>query len=398
MLNDQSFDAPVIYIVSESPRLEMLQARLRQSGTRPVPVRGNYLPPDSAPALIDLSTREIPIEPGDTRLIVTLGRADQSLAHSDIHLTDVSELSTLAARISIRQREKQRRREIDLRSQTLAEFGVERANSSAQADARLLWLGHDAPFLNVLRKSLKESDINFVAAISCLTAEDYLESGRFRVVALCPSQPDDEACKLLATVKQLPLAQPPKVLLLLRREVSVRLNDDLIGKADQIIDVGADLESVAERLRIACIDHTETASSGRASLSTLARDATSGLASRAYLDTHLQAQMDQADQSATPLSVISIDLKSEDDVRAVAHKINALLRDTDLAARLDMNHICVTLPDTPYRGAIVLARRIEQSMERTVAWRVIEKRQFHTLTSLLGGLTARSSSSLERRA
>ena len=296
MLNDQSFDAPVIYIVSESPRLEMLQARLRQSGTRPVPVRGNYLPPDSAPALIDLSTREIPIEPGDTRLIVTLGR----------------------------QREKQRRREIDLRSQTLAEFGVERASSSTQADARLLWLGHDAPFLNVLRKSLKDSDISFVAAISCLTAEDYLESGRFRVVALCPSQPNDEACKLLATVKQLPLAQPPKVLLLLRREVSVQLDNDLIGKADQIIDVGADLESVAERLRAACADRTETTSAGPAILSTLAHDATSGLASRAYLDTHLQAQMDQADQSATPLSVISIDLKSEDDVRAVAHKINAL--------------------------------------------------------------------------
>ena len=398
MLNDQSFDAPVIHVVSESPRLEMLQARLRQSGTRPVPVRGNYLPPDAAPALIDLSTREIPIEPGDTRLIITLGRADQSLAHSDIHLTDVSELSTLAARISIRQREKQRRREIDLRSQTLAELGIERSNTGTRADARLLWLGHDAPFLNVLKKSLKDSKINFVAAISCLTAEDYLESGRFRVLALCPSQPGDEACKLLARIKQLPLAEPPKTLLLLRREVSIQLDHDLIEKADQIIDVGADLEAVAERLRLACTDHIEHAGVKTAGLTTLARDATSGLASRAYLETHLQAQMDQADQSATPLSVISIDLKNDDDVRDVAHRINALLRDTDLAARLDMNHICVTLPDTPYRGAVVLARRIEQSMERSVAWRVIEKRQFHTLTSLLGGLTARSGFSTERRA
>jgi hypothetical protein len=37
-------------------------------------------------------------------------------------------------------------------------------------------------------------------------------------------------------------------------------------------------------------------------------------------------------------------------------------------------------------------------MARSVAWRVIEKRQFHTLKSLLGGLTARSGFSAERRA
>jgi len=74
------------------------------------------------------------------------------------------------------------------------------------------------------------------------------------------------------------------------------------------------------------------------------------------------------------------------------------LRDTDLAARLDLHHICVTLPDTPYRGGVVLARRIEESLERSVAWRVIERRQFHTLKSLLGGLTARSGLFTERSA
>ena len=397
MFNDQSFDAQVIHVVSESPRLEMLQARLRQSGIRPVPVRGNYLPPDTAPALIDLATREMVVDPGDPRLIVTLGRGERPSIHCDIHLTDVTELSTLAARISIRQRETQRRREIDLRTQTLAEFGVERPREREQGQARLLWLGHDAPFLNAIKTSLKESKINLVAAISCLTAEDYLESGRFKVLALCPAEAGDEACKLLSRIKQIPLAHPPQTLLLLRREVSVKLDQALIEKADQIIDVSNDLDVVAARLKRACVD-LNMAVSPKQGLSSVARDATSGLASRAYLETHLQAQMDQADQMAMPLSVISIDLKNDEDVRDIAYKIKALLRDTDLAARLDMNHICVTLPDTPYRGAVVLARRIEESMERSVAWRVIEKRQFHTLKSLLGGLTARSGFSTERRA
>ena len=66
MYNEQSFDAPVIHVVSESPRLEMLQARLRQAGIRPVPVRGSYLPPDSAPAFIDLLTRDFEFDlPGN---------------------------------------------------------------------------------------------------------------------------------------------------------------------------------------------------------------------------------------------------------------------------------------------------------------------------------------------
>ncbi|GAB5453899.1 MAG: hypothetical protein Hens2KO_01280 [Henriciella sp.] len=397
MFNDQSFDAPIIHVVSESPRLEMLQARLRQSGVRPVPVRGSYLPPDTAPALIDLSTRDMAVEPGDQRLIVTLGKDESSPAQGDIHLTDVAELSTLAARISIRQREKQRRREIELRSQTLAEFGVARPRARPQGKARLLWLGNDAPFLNAIKSSLKENDISLVAAISCLTAEDYLESGRFKTIALCPSHANDEACKLLARIKQIPLALPPQTLLLLRRDVSIQLDQKLIEQADQIIDVSGDLDAVAARLKHTCAELNMTVST-REGLTSTTRDATSGLVSRAYLETHLQAQMDQADQMATPISVISIDLKGDDDVRAVALKIKALLRDTDLAARLDMNHICVSLPDTPYRGAVVLARRIEEAMERSVAWRVIEKRQFHTLKSLLGGLTARSGFASERRA
>ncbi|MEM9842774.1 MAG: hypothetical protein AAF767_08995, partial [Pseudomonadota bacterium] len=69
MIADQNFDAPVIHVVSESPRLEMLQTRLRQAGIRPVPVRGSYLPPDSAPALIDLVTRDFEVSANDQRLV-----------------------------------------------------------------------------------------------------------------------------------------------------------------------------------------------------------------------------------------------------------------------------------------------------------------------------------------
>ena len=110
MFNEQSFDAPVMHVVSESPRLEMLQARLRQAGIRPVPVRGNYLPPDSAPALIDLLTRDIQIQPDDSRVLVTIGKQLDAPNKSEIHLNDVAQIATLPARLAIRQREHLRRR------------------------------------------------------------------------------------------------------------------------------------------------------------------------------------------------------------------------------------------------------------------------------------------------
>lgn len=395
MLNEQSFDAPVIHVVSESPRLEMLQARLRQAGIRPVPARGSYLPPDSAPVFVDLLTRRLEIPNDDLRLVITLGRDAQAEDRSNIHLTDIAQIASLSARISIRQREQQRRREIKLRARTLSHFGADKPPRQSVQRERLLWLGNDAPFLNALKSTLSDGDISLVAAISSLTAEDYLESGRFKTLALCPSHPNDEAAKLLARVKSLPLVRAPQVVLLIRPVLSAEMDREALTQADQILDLTEDFDVVASRLR-ALSEAPNLDEADPYELSSPAQDAATGLVSRDYLEKHLEAQFDQADQLAQPLSVISIDIKDDEDPKLVAKKIKALLRDTDLAARLDAAHICVTLPDTAYRGGVVLARRIEESLNRSVNWRVIERRQFHTLKSLLGGLTARSGLSSQR--
>jgi PleD family two-component response regulator len=395
MLNEQSFDAPVIHVVSESPRLEMLQSRLRQAGIRPVPARGSYLPPDSAPVFIDLITRAIDLPNDDLRMVITLGRETKANDRSNIHLTDIAQIASLPARISIRQREQQRRREIKLRARTLSYFDSEKPPRQAVQRERLLWLGNDAPFLNALKSTLNDGDISLVAAISSLTAEDYLESGRFKTLALCPTTPDDEAAKLLARIKRLPLVRAPQVVLLIRPELSAKMDREALTQADQILDLTEDFDVVATRLR-ALSEAPELCDPNPLEIASTAQDMATGLVSRDYLEKHLQGQIEQADQWAQPLSVISIELKDDDDPKFVARKIKALLRDTDLAARLDPKHICITLPDTAYRGGVVLARRIEEALERSVNWRVIERRQFHTLKSLLGGLTARSGLSSQR--
>lgn len=397
MLNDQRFDAPVIHVVSESPRLEMLQTRLRQAGLRPVPVRGSYLPPDSAPALIDNLTRRSTLEGLDNRLVVTIGKQGLSTLHSDIHLSDVGQIESLPARLAIRQRESQRQREIQLRARTAEKFGSPASTAAPIGKARILWLGQDAPFLNAIKSSLADAQVTLVAAISRLTAEDYLTSGQFQTLVLCPTHPNDEAAKLLTRVKSIHIVTPPRVVLLLRPELSGQISAEDMSNADQILDLTTDLEFIAHNLH--AVSHealverdTHTAPRG------MIEDQATGLVSREYLESHLEAQMEQADRLATPLSVVAFNLSPQHDIRTVSATIKSLLRDTDLAARLDSTHICITLPETAYRGAVVLARRIEEVLGDNLSWRVIERRRFHTLKTLLGGLTAKSPFTRQRSA
>ncbi len=397
MFTDQSFDAPVIHVVSESPRLEMLQARLKQAGIRPVPVRGSYLPPDSAPAFIDLLTREFDVPPADTRLFVTIGKEDQAPDGSEIHLTDIAQIATLLARLSIRQREKDRLREIQLRARTAKKFGPSAKVTPPAKAARLLWLGHDAPFLNAIKATLASQDVNMVAAISRLTAEDYLYNGGFQTLVLCPSSPDDEAARLLASVKTLQITQAPQVALLLRPDLADKLSKDHVAHADHIIDLKDDLDGVATRLLSIGTDADLPVATSYG-LSASAQDPSTGLVSRDYLESHVEAQMAQADRLAAPLSVIAFDISRVTDHKGLANLVQSHLRDTDLAARLDQKHICLTLPNTQYRDAVILARRIEESIDGSVSWRVIERRQFHTLKTLLGGLTAKSALSPRKTA
>jgi GGDEF domain-containing protein len=163
------------------------------------------------------------------------------------------------------------------------------------------------------------------------------------------------------------------------------------------VDLSPDLDFVAKRIQSICMtpEATTEASYG---LSVAAQDPSTGLVSREYLESHVEAQMAQADRLATSLSLIAVQIPSHADMKALAQIVKPLLRETDLAARLDRSHICITLPNTQYRGAVVLARRIEEAVDFSMTWRVIERRQFHTLKTLLGGLTAKTSLSSRKSA
>ncbi|MEO0608721.1 MAG: hypothetical protein AAFY82_10870, partial [Pseudomonadota bacterium] len=307
MLNEQRFDAPVIHVVSESPRLEMLQTRLRQAGLRPVPVRGTYLPPDGAPAIIDVLTQRSAFDGLTNRVIVTIGKSARSPVETDIHLADVSQIESLPARLAIWQRETQRQREIQLRAQTSEKMGSPKPAATAPGRARLLWLGQNAPFLNAIKSSLNDSQVTLVAAISRLTAEDYLTSGSFQTLVLCPAAPDDEATKLLSSVKSLMIPAMPRVVLLLKPDLAKQIERSALSQADQIIDLTGQLEGLAEALQAIATDSVSAAQVSHAAQGGV-EDRATGLVSREYIKSHVQAQMRQANEFMTPLSVVAFTL------------------------------------------------------------------------------------------
>ena len=185
--------------------------------------------------------------------------------------------------------------------------------------------------------------------------------------------------------------------MLLRPELADKRSKEHVAHADHIIDLKDNLDGVAARL-ISISAEADAPVATSYGLSPAAQDLSTGLVSRDYLESHVEAQMAQADRLATPLSLIAFDISRVSDHKALAALMQSHLRDTDLAARLDQKHICLTLPNTQYRGAVILARRIEEAVDGFVSWRVIERRQFHTLKTLLGGLTAKSALSPRKTA
>ena len=188
--HNPSFDAPQIEILSTSPRLEMLQIRLRQSGLRPIRAAIPLDPTATAPLLLDMVTADddhtIRRFASDwkaatsSRLLVVLGTMPEALKSlSVLHLRDVDQIPSLPARLAIRQRETRRQKEMALREQTARKLGVAPAASLRNKAPRVLYLGDSSKMFAPLKFALNERHIEIVAALTRFTAQDYLSTGQF---------------------------------------------------------------------------------------------------------------------------------------------------------------------------------------------------------------------------
>jgi diguanylate cyclase (GGDEF)-like protein len=105
-------------------------------------------------------------------------------------------------------------------------------------------------------------------------------------------------------------------------------------------------------------------------------DALTGLANRRRLMEVLSKEVARASRYNTPLSLLMIDLdrfkqfndtyghlKGDELLKKFAELLEKRIRTTDMAGRYGGEEFCLVLPNTPLKGAVVIAERIRKAVE-----------------------------------
>ena len=106
-------------------------------------------------------------------------------------------------------------------------------------------------------------------------------------------------------------------------------------------------------------------------------DPLTGIANRRYLDERMSMEMERVGRYGQSLAVIMTDLdyfkrfndtyghlKGDDVLKTFAHVMQETLRATDFVARFGGEEFMIVMPETTSEGAIHLAERIRESMQK----------------------------------
>ncbi len=404
-----SYSDPTIEVLSQPPRYDLIMGRMRHVGLRPIraSVTGRdtqpcplFLDQVGAPAEVEalLNSPEFPALCAKRPVILVGGKLGMAFSPAVLHLNSIDQISSLPARLSIRDREARRVQEAHLRSETAERLGETERAMPRPSKVRVLFLGECSPKFISLKAALAERNVETVAAISHITATDYLESAGFEAMIVHPKHSEDEAALFLARLAAKTRLQRCHLCVVESPAAADFIPNLPTDSIDSLISDQQAPEDIAEIvlnsvLRARASRPTETSTPFTQSIRS------DGLYSRRFFEAHLEAQIREADKLGDPLSLIC--LTAQDDSITLSDwsgDITRYLRDTDLAARLDSRSICLSLRSTPYRGAVSLARRIEEHLGTPISWRAVERRQFHTLKTLLSAVSISGSANVRKLA
>lgn len=406
-MSDLSFFDPPIEIAAASPRLEMISSRLRASGMRPYPASApiDFSAPD--PLLIDISTV--------TRDVLdALSRATMVQVHRQIVLVDTTDsqlpaageavllrrdrdLTTLRSRLIALARRASRLREAEARRDTASALGVRVPPADLNAVPSLLYIGEGSPTFLSVQGLLKQRGIEVTAALSRQTAQQYMTEKRFAaaLVDLDSFRSEDSLTGRwiaeengLGTLPVIALSHPD-MQLTDRQNTVIALATEVVDATGRMAHIVSLIEGVCRRL--VAFTPLMPKPGEHAALT----EYTTGLFNIIFMDAHVARQMEVATQRAEPLSVLTFCLDP-----SIAHSIAAQqdfaailrsqIRDADCPALLKPGTFAVSLPATPFRGAIRLAERIAAAVDQKApgidgryGWRIVEKRAYHTPKTLL---------------
>ena len=389
------FDDPSIEVLSENPRLNLLQSRLKQGRLRAVraalPLRVDI----GIPLLIDTTVDHILdkltpwfeawLASPNKRPLAVIGECPTPLdASTLIILEDAEALLKLRDRLSIRNRETLRRKELKARSQTARKLGAnETGEMLPQRGLRALFVGEASASFGALKTVLRDHKVDLVAALTHLTARDYLSEGSFSALLLEPTRADDEAIRFLKTMDASRDTNAPPLLLIEDPKRMVPLEPTLRNRARRIISKAESINLAAEQIVAAMAKPDDSSVPAAHSLDTI-HDAETGVFSPDFLREHLTTTMQDCDVRGQALCLLYLTTRTQElSVSALGQIVKETLRETDLAARLDDHTICIVMPETNYRSGLNLAHRLEKQTGGHAEWRIIERRQTHTLDDLL---------------
>ena len=386
MTQDNPVSAP-IYMLNYRPGAARLSNRLKRAGFTPIPWPGQAQADRMIPRFCDLSIPQpetLSLSPDSINILYL--PATSPLADlpepADIVLTDPHQIETLKARLKLCQRDRRCQRENQLRQDNGYRLKPIPSPTGKEHTRRLLWLGPEAPFLNPLKYMLKPRGIEVCAAISAYTGEHYLSTHEIDLICLYPKRVDDDVMQLLHTLLGMAQPHPWQKVLILDPQTNAIVSGKAADGADLILDTSDNLEHLVDKLARLAGQRATALEAHRthAHLNTLA--------TRQYLETHIGAQMQESDWTEEPLTLVGLLVDQAEYVTGLIETVLPLLRQSDLAARIDDNTVALSLPGTDFRGASLLVKRLQSSLQFGLQARIIQKRNYHSAKSLLGGLTA----------
>ncbi|MAN45003.1 MAG: hypothetical protein GYB49_00700 [Alphaproteobacteria bacterium] len=406
---DLSYLDPPIEVAAESPRLEMIQSRLRSGRMRPYKASRPLSRNCSEPLLVDLESADPEIlrilsSSGVTRPLVILGEdTDGHVLFDALVVERDKDIPLLRGRLTALSRRNARATELNLRRETAREFGLAIPVTPSEVVPELLYLGDGSTRFLALQAALNERGVSVTAALSVHTATDYMKHRRFSAVLfdISPASKGRASLEQWISAGEVAFSHVPLFALVDSLQGLDESERNILASTSEILEHGAAAKQLAEHIDVISRKYLPQ------DLFDVSRDypaevmdAGTQLHARPYFEAHLEKQIEVSNQRAEPLSLLIV--KNSDSGRfnlkqrqRLGEILASSLRDTDMPAVLGVDSFAISMPATPYRGAVTLCERFLRSVEEQepqlaaqIGWRIMEKRTYHTARTLVANTVA----------
>lgn len=391
----------------------MIKSRLKSAGLRPYDARDDVTNED--PLLIDAASmsgsqlrmvrRQIARE--NERTIILLASPGAPVLKDAIIITHESELASIPARLEVARRKKDRLVEVRLRASTAQAIAGPAVSCCSPDPANILFLGDGSSRFLALSAAMKSLDVSVTAALTALTARDYLTQRGFSCVLVDVDESASNAHDFLRDFAGDHVLSSLPVFAIVRTGAKRSLEQQAaLANATEVIDGDLPIMDLADSITMLAEYH-KAATPMTPDLTKDGRihDRMTGLFTAEFLKQHLAGQLETTREQLQPLSFMTLQLSSPADGNTAARKalpelakfVTNELRQTDCAGRLDWSTIGVSLRDTSYAGGVMLAKRLVDILGGAnlsalqtplgyggaLSWRIIEKRNYHSAEDLI---------------